>query len=332
MLSPAFSAGAGPQFQFKIRDKVLAGQRPGLTLSPLQTVNKLRLTLRPSRGKKRVFESGRILGGAAKEFSWKQGGGAVHYKATLTAVDEAGQESTSQFEFDIVVGRGLTLRIDKSLEDIENSKVSFTANRPIARVELEVKSAGGEIVRSETTQLGPVPPGAPVTVGWKPYDGDILKIVIKAYDPDGFWSGVELSPFWVDIPHEEVEFANGSWQIRPTETPKLDSTLGRINEEVGKYGKELVLRLYVAGYTDTVGTAGDNLALSSKRARAIALWFRNQGLGIEIHYQGFGESALYVETPDSTPEPKNRRALYVLGNAPPMRSAAIPRSQWKPLR
>ncbi len=310
----------------------MAGERPGLTLSPLQTVKKLRLTLRPSKGKKKVFKSGRILGGAQKDFSWKQRGGAVHYRATLTAVDEAGQESTSQFEFDVVVGKGLRLRVDKSLEDIENSKVSFTANRPIAKVELEVKSAGGEIVRNKTMQLGPVPPGSPVTVGWQPYDGDILKIVVKAYDPDGFWSGVELSPFWVDIPHEEVEFANGRWEVRPGEAHKLDTTLERINEELAKYGKELVLRLYVAGYTDTVGTAGDNQVLSNKRARAIARWFRKRGLRIDIFYQGFGESALYVDTPDSTPEPKNRRALYVLGNAPPMRSAAIPKSHWKPLR
>lgn len=332
LLLPAWAQAAGPQFQFKIRDKVLAGERPGLILSPVQTVNKVRLTLRPSKGKKRVFESGRILGGATKEFSWKQRGGAVHYEATLTAVDEAGQESTSQFEFDVVVGKGLTLRVDKSLEDIENSEVSFTANRPIARVELQVKTPTGEVVRDKTIKLGPVPAGSPVTVAWAPYDGDILKIIVKAYDPDGFWSGVELSPFWVDIPHEEVEFANGRWEVRPGEAVKLDATLERINDELAKYGKELVLRLYVAGYTDTVGAAGDNQQLSDKRARSIARYFRKRGLKIAIFYQGFGESALYVQTPDSTPEPKNRRALYVLGNAPPMRSAAIPKSHWKPLR
>ena len=323
---------AGPQFRFQIRDKVMKGERPGITLSPIQTVKKLRLTLRPSRGKKRVFKAGRILGGKTHDFSWKQGPGKVHYQATMTAVDEAGQESTSQFEFDVVVGKGLSLRVDKSLEDIENSRVSFTANRPIARVELEVRSAKGKVVRQRTISYGPISAGAPIDVSWEPYDGDILKIVIKAYDPEGFWSGVELSPFWVDIPHEEVEFANGRWEVRPSEAPKLDNTLEKIHEELEKYGKLLVLRLYVAGYTDTVGTAGENQLLSNKRARSIARHFRKLGLKIPIYYQGFGEKALYVETPDNTPEPKNRRALYVLGNAPPMRSAAIPRSAWKPLR
>lgn len=323
---------AGPQFQYRVRNQVAPGQRPSITLVPVTAIRQLRLTLRPSKGKRRVFKAGRMEGGVEREFTWKQKAGKVRYQATVSAADEGGVEATLQFEFEVVVGKGLTLRVDKSLEDIERSQVSFSANAPIAKVELTITAPGGEVVRQRTIDYGPAPAGSQVAVDWAPYEGKIMKIRLKAYDPDGFWRGVELSPFWVDIPHEEVEFENGKWAIRPTEAPKLDRTLERIDEELERYGKELVLRLYVAGYTDTVGSAADNQALSNKRARAIARHFRQRGLRIQIYFQGFGESALYVQTPDNTPEAKNRRALYVLGNAPPMRSAAIPRAQWKLLR
>ncbi len=326
------AAAAGPQFQYRVRNQVAPGERPSITLSPVTAIRQLRLTLRPSKGKRRVFKAGRMEGGVEREFAWKQKAGRVRYQATVSAADEGGVEATLQFEFEVVVGKGLTLRVDKSLEDIERSQVSFTANAPIAKVELTITAPGGEVVRQRTIDYGPAPAGSRVAVDWPPYDGKILKIQLKAYDPDGFWRGVELSPFWVDIPHEEVEFENGKWAIRPAEAPKLDRTLERIDEEVARYGKELVLRLYVAGYTDTVGSASDNQALSNKRAHSIARYFRRRGLRIQIYHQGFGESALYVQTPDNTPEPKNRRALYVLGNAPPMRSAAIPHARWKLLR
>ncbi|MFW5966579.1 MAG: OmpA family protein, partial [Persicimonas sp.] len=71
------------------------------------------------------------------------------------------------------------------------------------------------------------------------------------------------------------------------------------------------------------------LKLSNDRARALARWFREAGLDIPVYYQGFGESVLAVDTPDETEEPKNRRAVYVLGNAQPPTSETFPKSNWK---
>lgn len=323
------ASAQGPQFQFRVRDRVLPGERPGLVLTPLQSVRKVRLTLRPGGGKAQIFTAGPIQGGRDHEVTWRQKAGTVHYAATLTAEDEAGHESTSQFEFDVVVGKGLLVRVDKSLDDIGSSKVSFDADFPVDKVELVVRGTGGKVLRERTQAFGGAPPGSQVTASWEPVSEDIVTITMKVFDPAGFWTGVELTPFWVDIPHEEVEFENGRWEIRPAEAPKLERTLERIQEELAKHGKDLVLRLFVAGYTDTVGTEADNQLLSERRARSIAGWFRRHGLSIEIRYQGFGENALYVATPDNTPEPRNRRALYVLGNAAPLRSEAMPRGDWR---
>ena len=128
---------------------------------------------------------------------------------------------------------------------------------------------------------------------------------------------------------KDVEFETGKWEIRASERPKIAQTLALLSEKLSRYGGLLQLQLYVAGYTDTVGSRESNQALSDKRARAIATYFRSKGVRIPILYQGFGEDAPAVPTPDNTAEQRNRRALYVLSASAPAIQAAIPRSFWK---
>jgi outer membrane protein OmpA-like peptidoglycan-associated protein len=71
--------------------------------------------------------------------------------------------------------------------------------------------------------------------------------------------------------------------------------------------------------------------LSERRARAIAAWFRRRGFTGPVSYQGFGETALAVPTPDETDEAANRRALYILAANPPPVSEQLPARAWKPL-
>ena len=52
---------------------------------------------------------------------------------------------------------------------------------------------------------------------------------------------------------------------------------------------------------------------------------------IPVHYQGFGEDALAVQTPDETAEARNRRAVYVLAASAPAVQKALPRSAWRRL-
>jgi outer membrane protein OmpA-like peptidoglycan-associated protein len=77
------------------------------------------------------------------------------------------------------------------------------------------------------------------------------------------------------------------------------------------------IRLFVAAHTDTRGSKEHNRALSLRRARAIAEWFRQNGLRLPIAYQGFGEQALKVVTADEVDEIQNRRVDYMLSIDPP---------------
>ncbi|MEL6179734.1 MAG: OmpA family protein, partial [Myxococcota bacterium] len=158
------------------------------------------------------------------------------------------------------------------------------------------------------------------------------RIDIKIHDQMGFWQTVELVPFTVDIPHDEVNFDSGKATFAASEEGKLEKTYVLLSQELEKHGSDLEISLYIAGYTDTVGPARANIGLSTSRARAIAAWFRKRGIRIPIYYQGFGESVLAVQTADNVDEKRNRRALYILGNQKPLRSAQLPRSDWKLLR
>ena len=51
-----------------------------------------------------------------------------------------------------------------------------------------------------------------------------------------------------------------------------------------------------------------------------------------IWFQGFGESVLFVQTPDNTDQAANRRAGYVLSTQPPPASRGFPTRNWVPVR
>ena len=84
-----------------------------------------------------------------------------------------------------------------------------------------------------------------------------------------------------------------------------------------------VLRAYphttiaVNGFTDTSGTPEQNLALSQKRAQAIAAALAHEGVPPQrLSAQGFGETHLRLATGDSKKEPRNRRIELLIKAKP----------------
>lgn len=74
-----------------------------------------------------------------------------------------------------------------------------------------------------------------------------------------------------------------------------------------------VTRIEVAGHTDSTGTPAYNLALSRRRAEAVAAELVNRGVARQaIAIQAFGETKPLVATADGVREPQNRRVEIVL--------------------
>ena len=139
---------------------------------------------------------------------------------------------------------------------------------------------------------------------------------------------LSIFPWSLEIPHQDVNFASGQSVIPPEEMPKVKGAVEDIQTAIKRYGGIVKITLFVAGYTDTVGSAEGNHLLSEARAAAISRALRKGGIKVPIRYVGFGEDNLKVNTPDETVDPQNRRAAYILSvDAPPVSGT----DGWKPL-
>lgn len=242
------------------------------------------------------------------------------------AADGSDGEMTLQFPVHSLPLLSLTSSYEAY--DPVGSKLVVTASRAVAEATAEVLGVGGAVVaRARVDLTDPTRP----TLSWDARGQEVVRIDVSARDEAGFVGQLELSPWFYQVPHEDVVFSSNSAEIPAGEVGKLDRTWADVQAVLAKYGAVVPVKLYVAGYTDTVGDAAANTGLSERRARAIAGWFRARGFAGEVWYQGFGEEVLAVPTPDGTDLEANRRAVYLLGAQAPPRSVDLPRAGWKRL-
>src|SRR5690606_19642392 len=146
---------------------------------------------------------------------------------------------------------------------------------------------------------------------------DVFLVKARFEGAQGQYGEHILAPMAIEIPHTEVVFDSGKAIIKGEQAPKIDeaaavamhklASVENAKKAVGNAleGAAYVPKLFISGYTDTVGKPGDNQKLSDARARAIAERFHEKGVWSEIYYTGMGEKGLKVQTPDSFDEEKN---------------------------
>ncbi|HVZ71232.1 MAG TPA: OmpA family protein [Polyangia bacterium] len=226
----------------------------------------------------------------------------------------------------------LRVQVEKSKVDLKQHRLEMTMSRP-GKVKITVVGESGATLADEEHDFSSRAAGAPLVVTWSPSsDEAVATIDVRATDASGAWVGVQISPWFVAIPHEDVNFATDKADIADAETPKLDAALAKLKEVLAKdaaHGRQHPgLTLFIAGHTDTVGNAAYNLKLSAARARSIAAWFRAHGVKLPVAFEGFGETAPAVKTADNVDEPRNRRVDYILSDDPPTYSGGL-RASWK---
>jgi outer membrane protein OmpA-like peptidoglycan-associated protein len=319
-------------FDYKVNAKAQTDQgAPVLILRAREFIKSGKVEMKRADGKDtHVQRIGKMKPGQEKRIAFRQPKGQFKWKVTVSGETQFNQTLKMAFETETAWVDPIRLQVDPQEVKVGQGKLILHTNVPLDKVDIEVMDKSGSKYVNTTQSIGGKSGAVPIT--WSPAKADVGAIRLKAYDVAGFWNAVILEPFWVEIPHREVIFNFGKATWEDKETPKLKETLKGVREAMAKHKRKgLQMQLYIVGYTDTVGGKADNMRLSTARARAIAKWFRKSGLKIPIHYQGFGESVLAVSTPDNTPEERNRRALYILGNAPPPKSGQIPRGNWKSL-
>jgi outer membrane protein OmpA-like peptidoglycan-associated protein len=256
-----------------------------------------------------------------------QGSHSCRGRVVLEASDGTGGELP--LSLNVWMHPPLKLTVDKQALDLDARTMTLQGSRPIGRVEIEVLGEGGHRIGSGAV-AGMVPEPA-VDVEWLQAPGEALKIQVTAWDEHDLPGRLELSPWSYAIPHEDVVFASGQADVLAAEEPKLEQAWAELQQVRDRYGDVITVKLYVAGYTDTVGDGESNHTLSTRRARAIAAWFRERGFDGPIYYQGFGETVLSVITADETDEPANRRAVYLLAADEPGVGPELPRGDWQAL-
>ncbi len=319
------------EFDFKINSRVQVGEgHPSIDLRVPSSVKGAKLVLERSDGKTQTIKLGDLRVGETRTIPLKQPKGKFEYTAKIEGRDIDNDTISMEFTFDVAYVDPVKIRIDRDKVDLGSGKMPFESTRPLDRVEIEVFDAKGTKIVERTQKMDGK--SGHLVAEWNATE-NVGGIRLMMYDVDGFYTGVILEPFMVVIPHQTLVFDSGKSTWNASEEPKLEATLKDIQNAIAEHAhKGLDMRLYVAGYTDTVGGADANIKLSSERARAIGQWFRKKGLRIPVYSQGFGESVLAVKTADEVPEERNRRALYILADSPPPTSGEIPRSDWKVVR
>ena len=236
--------------------------------------------------------------------------------------------------FQVAVQDPISMTVSMADLDLSQRKVRVNLNQPVAQLAVDVYGEQG-------TRIGSASAAnireTPAELQWEQGSGEVVRIAITGTGASGLSTSLDLFPWSYKVPHDEVVFASGSAEIAPSEEPKLEVALARINGVLAKFsvekmGFDVPLQLYIAGYTDTVGDKVSNRTLSTRRAQSLARWFKQSGFSRTVHYQGFGESVLAVATGDEVDEAANRRALYIIAAETPPQSAALPTQNWSRLR
>ncbi len=242
---------------------------------------------------------------------------------TLNAAD--GTSGEMPLGFDVAMVPALKLTVDPSELDLATRSLVVTGSRNLTKVRVEALGPRGVALGDGETGTT----GNRAEIQWGGRDTDeVLKLVVTAWDENNLPGRVELFPWSYAIPHQDVVFASGSHEITVSEAPKLEDAWQELVAVKEKYGDIAQVKLFVAGYTDTMGGHEANQSLSERRARSIATWFRSRGFDDPIAWQGFGETVLAKATPDQTDEPANRRSIYLLAAQTPAIGPELPRRNW----
>lgn len=314
-------------FAYGVTEQIAAGEP--VTLSVMATADLKSVSIELTRtqdGEDWNFKAKMMAAGETKDFEWKQPAGVFQYTMKVVAIPVEGDTYDNSLEFEVSSFEELVVDLDTKRSSLSTGELYIRAERPVGFVEMEIYGDGRRLLASDRFDGGQ----RDVTISWEDLGAAAVYVRLQVFENDANYTLLEI--FSLEIPHEDVVFESNDATIREDQEYKLDATLEAIVDARRTYD-EVSMELFVAGYTDTVGSGVDNTDLSERRARAIAGWFQSRlKVAIPISYQGFGEDALAVQTGDNVDEEKNRRAVYLLSNSEPGENADFPRSKWKRLK
>ena len=237
-----------------------------------------------------------------------------------------------RFDLEVFGAFSFSFNTDEFNAEATSQRMHVTMNQPAGQVSIVVRSDDGRTLAERTIQYDGEPAGTPLLVNWTRGAGRILAIDVRAESTNGSWSSTRLTPWSLQEQFDDLNFASNSAEIAQVDRAPLAEYARNFQQTAENVSEYVEAQLYVAGYTDTVGSSSDNRRLSEERAESIARFMRSSGFAYPIFYQGFGEDALAVPTDDNVDNAQNRRAVFVMGPQEPPHDATFPSSRWRELR
>lgn len=313
-LSAPAVAGVEDDFDVTVIERALGGaDMPGIIFTAINDMTALKLTVDRNDGLKMRYDRKELKAGETWKILWRQNPGSAIYRVELRA---GGLRGSLVMDFTATVASEFDISVVTDDIDLDAGRIAFSTSGHVDKVMFELFAPDGSEILTREIDLVMLQ-GHQRGIDYEPPAGEIGLVKITAFDTYGFKKELSFTPYCVPIPHDEVTFEFGKADIRPIEERKLFRVIEEADKTLATLGKQIRFRLYVAGYTDTVGTNDSNIELSRKRAAAIATWLRDHGMKLSVCSKGFGESVLAVETPDNTQEEANRRTIFVIsGQAP----------------
>jgi outer membrane protein OmpA-like peptidoglycan-associated protein len=293
------------------------GEKPTLTLKIKKDLKSATLDVKSDAGHAHQTLGPKEGGGELTFNLPQERPGTVTWLGTLAVEFGDGSAGSMPLKFQTRVLSGFKFQV-KDVK-LDEHQATFVSEHDTAQVDLEVYGDDGVNIANTSQAFDSAKAGTPLTVKWTPLaDGPVLRIHAVIHDTATATQSSDSFPYNISIPHDEVVFDTNKSDIRSDQEPKLSAALPEMEKAIKRYGEAIKvtgasIKLFVSGFTDTVGSSSSNRALSDRRAQSIAQWFKKKGVPVSIYARGFGEDILKVQTPDETAEEKNRRADYDVG-------------------
>jgi outer membrane protein OmpA-like peptidoglycan-associated protein len=321
------SIASATDLQFGYPTHLEGGDKPGLFITPPRAVGVLDVECTQGSEVYHWNENG-LPGGATKKFFWTRDPANPSAECVIQVRFADDTAEGIVLNLDFTYGATLSVDLGSASVDLEAHTLSVEVTAPVNKAELIAYGAGKAVLDQREVGVS----GGPgvVEIPWVGDPSEVVILEAKLWSGSS-WAGFTYSPWFLDIPHDDVIFDSNSDVVTDDQQYKLERTLAELNDVVDKYGDLVPVKLYIAGCTDTVGDHGHNNDLSRRRARAIGRWLRQHGFTYPIYYHGFGENLLAVQTGDGVDESRNRRALYLVSSNPPPAGSGIPSAGWSAL-
>jgi len=304
-----------------------AGEDPAFLITPQRAIQEIYLEI-DAGNRQWTHTKTNLAAGQQVRFSWDRDTSVTDATIFIRAIYPDGFVEELQVPISYSYGGQLSVDLSNAQADLEAHTVSVSVTTEIERADVTAYGARRAVLDQRSIDLVGGP--GTVTIPWVGDPEEVVLLDVTVHSSNA-WASFTYSPWFLNIPHDDIQFASNSSDIPSDQEWKMTNTLQELQEVIEKYGDLVPVKVFIAGCTDTVGDAAHNRDLSRRRARSIASWLKSNGYDNPVYYHGFGESLLAVRTGDGVDESRNRRALYIVAANPPPAGSGIPQVSWTEL-